>query len=273
MAGRPTGLPDTRLSSITPKQGKNLITSIDIDLQQAAEIALGERTGAAVALDIQSGEVLAIASHPTYDLNRLSPYIPRTTFQEINELGAWLNRSVQLSYPPGSTFKLITSIAGLRHGSITTHSQHDCGGVYRVGNRIFRCHSRWGHGATDLAKAVEGSCNVFYYAEGLEMGIDVLVPKQTLRPRPKDRHRIALRNQSPGSALKTVETRKDRCRLGTRRHRKYRHRPRFPTGYPLADGHRHRLHRTRRNAHQTHPAGPLPERKPCKSITAASRSA
>ena len=170
----PLGFQDTRLDSITPQQGNNLITSIDIDLQQAAEIALGERTGAAVALDIQSGEVLAIASHPTYDLNRLSPYIPRTTFQEINELGAWLNRSVQLSYPPGSTFKLITSIAGLRNGTLTTESEHNCGGVYRVGNRIFRCHSRWGHGETNLAGAIEGSCNVFYYAEGLKMGIDVL---------------------------------------------------------------------------------------------------
>jgi penicillin-binding protein 2 len=170
----PLGFQDTRLSMTPPTQGENLITSLDMDLQMAAETALGERTGAAVVLDIQTGEVLAMVSHPAYDLNDLSPFIPRKTFEDINERGAWLNRAVQLSYPPGSTFKLITSIAGLRNNSINEYSSHDCQGVLRVGNRIFRCHSRYGHGETDLPSAIEGSCNVFYYAEGLDMGIDVI---------------------------------------------------------------------------------------------------
>lgn len=170
----PLGFQDTKLNGESPQQGENLITSIDIDLQQAAETALGDRTGAAVALDVQTGEVLAIASHPGYDLNRLSPFIPRATFEEINEQGAWLNRSVQLSYPPGSTFKLISAIAGMRNNTIDQATEHDCGGVYRVGNRIFRCNARYGHGPVDVETSVEKSCNVFYYAEGLHMGIDVL---------------------------------------------------------------------------------------------------
>lgn len=170
----PLGFQDSLLEMQTPKQGKDLITSIDIDLQMAAETALGERTGAAIALDVHTGEVLAIASHPSYDLNDLSPFIPRNTFDDINERGAWLNRTLQLSYPPGSTFKLLTAIAGARHGSITSQTEHDCQGVYRVGNRIFRCHARYGHGVVDEATAIEGSCNVFFYAEGLRMGIDVL---------------------------------------------------------------------------------------------------
>ncbi len=170
----PLGFQDKRLEIIPPKQGEDLITSIDIDLQLAAETAIGERTGAVIALDVHTGEVLTIASHPNYDLNDLSPFIPRKTFDEINERGAWLNRTLQLSYPPGSTFKLLTSIAGLRAGTFTTETEHDCQGVYRVGNRIFRCHSRYGHGVTDLAGAIEGSCNVFYYSEGLRMGIDVI---------------------------------------------------------------------------------------------------
>lgn len=170
----PLGFQDSLLDHERPRQGRDLITSIDIDLQLAAETALGERTGAAVALDVRSGEVLAIASHPSYDLNELSPFIPRKTFDAINERGAWLNRTLQLSYPPGSTFKLLTSIAGMRHGSTTLQTQHDCQGVFRVGDRIFRCHARNGHGVVDEATAIEGSCNVFYYAEGLRMGIDVL---------------------------------------------------------------------------------------------------
>ncbi|MEN8735347.1 MAG: penicillin-binding transpeptidase domain-containing protein [Lentimonas sp.] len=170
----PLGFQDTRLEMSPPKQGKDLITSIDIDLQIAAETALGERTGAVVALDVRTGEVLTIASRPDYDLNELSPFIPRTTFKKIDDRGAWLNRTLQLSYPPGSTFKLITSIAGLREGTFNTETEHDCQGVFPLGNRIFRCHSRYGHGMTDLAGAIEGSCNVFYYTEGLRMGIDVI---------------------------------------------------------------------------------------------------
>lgn len=171
----PLGFQDEQLEMIPPKKGKDITTSIDVDLQITAETALGERTGAAIALDVQTGEVLAIASSPNFDLNSLSPYIPRTTFDEINQKGGWLNRTLQLSYPPGSTFKLITSIAGMRSGTIdATETTHNCQGVYKVGNRIFRCHARNGHGVVDLAAAIEGSCNVFFYAEGLRMGIDTL---------------------------------------------------------------------------------------------------
>lgn len=170
----PLGFQDTRLDMQTPKQGEDIVTSIDIDMQLAAETALGDRTGAAIALDIQTGEVLTIASAPNFDLNDLSPFIPRNTFNEINQAGGWLNRTIQLSYPPGSTFKLISSIAGLRAGTITPNTEHNCQGVYRVGNRVFRCHARYGHGIVHLPEAIEGSCNVFYYAEGLKMGIDLL---------------------------------------------------------------------------------------------------
>lgn len=170
----PLGFQDTRLEMIPPIQGADLITSIDIDLQLAAETALGDRKGAAVAIDVKTGEVLIIASHPSFDLNDLSPFIPRKTFKDINERGAWLNRAVQLSYPPGSTFKLLTTIAGMGAGLIGPETRHDCQGVYRIGNRIFRCHARYGHGEVDTAAAIEGSCNVYYYAEGLRMGIDVL---------------------------------------------------------------------------------------------------
>lgn len=170
----PLGFQDTRLELNAPQQGQSLNISIDIDLQRAAETALGDRAGAAVALDVHTGEVLALVSHPTYNQNHLSPFIPQNTFDAINETGAWLNRALQLSYPPGSTFKLLTAIAGMRHGSIDPETTHNCGGVYRVGNRVFRCHASGGHGPVQLADAIEGSCNVFFYAEGLSMGIDVL---------------------------------------------------------------------------------------------------
>lgn len=170
----PLGFQDTLLELVAPLKGEDLITSLDMDLQLAAETALGERKGAAVAIDVKTGEVLTLASHPSFDLNELSPFIPQATFDAISEDGAWLNRATQLSYPPGSTFKLLTTIAGMRAGLIGPDTEHECQGVYRVGNRLFRCHARNGHGIVDPAAAIEGSCNVFYYAEGLRMGIEIL---------------------------------------------------------------------------------------------------
>ncbi len=170
----PLGFQDSRLEMMAPVQGDDLITSIDLDLQRTAEIALGDRKGAAIAVDVKTGEVLAMASHPAYDLNDLSPFIPRNTFDAINEQGAWLNRAAQLSYPPGSTFKILTTIAGMRAGTIQPDVRHQCQGVHRVGNRIFRCHARHGHGEVDTATAIAASCNVYYYQEGLRMGIDAI---------------------------------------------------------------------------------------------------
>ena len=168
----PLGYQNKQLELKSPKQGNDLITSIDIELQKIAEVSLGNRTGAAIALDIETGEVLTLASHPNYDLNDLSPFIPQNTFNEINEAGAWLNRAVQLSYPPGSTFKLITAIAGLKAGLIDSSTSINCPGVYRVGNRIYHCHAKNGHGSVNLEKAIAASCNVFFYDIGLKLGID-----------------------------------------------------------------------------------------------------
>ncbi len=196
----PLGFQDTRLELVPPSKGQDLVTSLDLDLQLAAETALGDRKGAAIALDVESGEVLTMASHPSYDLNDLSPFIPQTTFDAINERGAWLNRASQLSYPPGSTFKLITAVAGMRAGTIRENTEHNCQGAYRVGNRIFHCHARHGHGIVDTAAAIEASCNVFFYAEGLQMGIDRLsaeaerfgLDEQTGIELPYETHRLVV---------------------------------------------------------------------------------
>lgn len=168
----PLGYQNKQLELKPPRQGKSLITSLDIELQNVAEIALGDRTGVAIAIDIETGEVLTLASHPNYNLNDLSPFIPQNTFNSINEAGAWLNRAVQLSYPPGSTFKLITAIAGLKAGLVDESTRVNCPGVYRVGNRIYHCHAKNGHGSVDLEKAIAVSCNVFFYDLGLQLGID-----------------------------------------------------------------------------------------------------
>lgn len=161
-----------------PVQGHNIVTSLDIDLQEAAELAMkdGEghdRAGAAVALDLRTGEVLVLVSKPDYDpLTRRPLLLPD---QDFNKSGVWTNRAVQGQYPPGSTFKIITAIAGLRAGSIDpTSTRVICPGYYMVGNRRFPCHNRNGHGERDLRGALRDSCNVFFYKNGLDIGANLI---------------------------------------------------------------------------------------------------
>lgn len=162
------------VADVRPKKGSDVVASIDIDLQQAIEDAFGERKGAAVALDVRSGEVLAMVSRPSYDPNVLSPFMTYKVSNEITKRGAWLNRATQGLYPPGSTFKLMTAIAGLMTGVIDNSTIITCDGGLRVGSRIFPCNKRSGHGNIDLSEAIAHSCNVYFYETALECGIEAL---------------------------------------------------------------------------------------------------
>ena len=152
-----------------PVQGHDLVTSLDIDLQQAAEEAIGDKTGAAVALDVRTGEVLVLASKPDYDLNVFVPRLSKDEYQAIEEAGAWFNLAVSGTFPPGSTFKLITTIAGLRSGRLQPdqHMVQPCQGRIMVGNRVFTCDNGDGrHGDLRLAEAIGHSCDVYFYQAG-----------------------------------------------------------------------------------------------------------
>lgn len=158
-----------------PVQGKNIVTSLDIELQQAAEAAMAERIGAAVALDVRTGEVLVLVSKPDYDLNAFVPRLSTETAKAIEASGGWLNRAIQGQYPPGSTFKVITAIAGVRSGAIEPGvSKSLCPGYMMVGNRRFPCHLHSGHGERDVVTAIRDSCNVFFYKYGLEAGPELI---------------------------------------------------------------------------------------------------
>ena len=159
-----------------PVQGDNLVTSLDIDMQIAAESLLREYelAGAAVALDVNTGEVLVMASVPDYDLNDFAPSLSQAVAADINARGAWINRSVTGLYPPGSSFKILITLAGMRAGIITPESETDCGGYYRVGRRLFPCHDGHAHGEISLHTAISKSCNVYFYDYGLQMGADTI---------------------------------------------------------------------------------------------------
>jgi penicillin-binding protein 2 len=175
----PAGYRAETLYRHVPVQGKSITTSIDIDLQLAAEAALDKNrseddtvvlNSAAVVIDINTGEVLALASKPDYNLNDFTPKLSSEKAKEINDKGAWMNRAIAGAYPPGSTFKILTAAAGLHNGWITPNSHFDCEGHIAVGKSDFPCHNRHVHGNIGLRDAVAKSCNVFFIHYGSQTG-------------------------------------------------------------------------------------------------------
>jgi penicillin-binding protein 2 len=164
------------LAQVFPRPGKNFTLSLDIDLQLAAEqrLAETEMAGAAVALDVNTGEVLVLAGKPDYDLEAFSPRLSSAAAADITGRGAWFKRAIQGAYHPGSSFKVLTTIAGLRSGALSPESTAQCPGFFRVGNRAFACHDGHAHGEIDLVMAITKSCNVFFYKHGLEIGPDAI---------------------------------------------------------------------------------------------------
>ncbi|MGQ9455223.1 MAG: penicillin-binding protein 2 [Armatimonadota bacterium] len=151
--------------------GKTLRLTIDRDLQIAAKRALGSQVGAAVALDPRNGEVLAMVSSPAYDPNIFVKRVRASDWERIikNRNKPMQNRCVHNVYPPGSTFKPVVAIAGLRYGLCTASTSVTCPGYLMFG-RKFRC---WrAHGHVNFVKAVAESCDVWFYRLGHRLGID-----------------------------------------------------------------------------------------------------
>ncbi|MGF1483954.1 MAG: peptidoglycan D,D-transpeptidase FtsI family protein [Opitutales bacterium] len=171
----PVGYPYELVEEQLPVPGETLRTSLDLDLQRVAETGLGDKKGAVVAIEVKTGEILALVSKPDYNLNDMTPFISRATWNDILERGAALNRATRGLYPPGSTFKIITAIAALETDTLQPDEILYCGGVYRVGNRDFPEHSgRRAFGQVNVERALQVSSNVFFYQIGLRLGPDRL---------------------------------------------------------------------------------------------------
>jgi penicillin-binding protein 2 len=156
-----------------PKDGPNLTLSIDASLQSAMEAAFEGRSGSAVALDPWTGEILAMTSTPAYDPNEFTNGIEPSLWASLaNDPDTPLmNRVIQGSYAPGSTFKVIAAIAALEEGVITPETTFYCPGQLNVYNTTFRCSAPGGHGVVDLRRALAVSCNVFFYQVGIRLEI------------------------------------------------------------------------------------------------------
>jgi len=154
--------------------GKNLLLTIDHRLQQLAETLLNDAAGAVVALDPRNGHVLVLASSPPFNPNAFVSGISHKDWEALvsNPQHPMENKAIQAEYPPASTYKIITAIAGLEEGVIDENTTFFCPGHYYFGNREYRCWKKGGHGNMNVEKALTESCDVFFYQVGLRLGVD-----------------------------------------------------------------------------------------------------
>lgn len=159
-----------------PISGNNLSLTIDSTLQGIAEKAFGERRGALVAIDPATGGILALISMPTYDPNLFVDGITPENWRELNESleKPMLNRAINGTYPPGSTFKPFMALAALENGKRTPSQTISDPGYFNFGNHQFRDDKKGGHGTVDMYKSIVESCDTYYYQLANDMGIDAI---------------------------------------------------------------------------------------------------
>jgi penicillin-binding protein 2 len=154
--------------------GQNVWLTIDQGVQAAAEEALGEYRGAIVAVDPNTGEVLALASRPTFDPNAFATGVSPQAWRELvdHPYRPLTNRATQGQYPPGSTFKIMVGAAALEEKAIGMHESECCKGGMPFGGRVFRCWKSAGHGCMSFHDAFVQSCDVYFYEVGHRLGVD-----------------------------------------------------------------------------------------------------
>lgn len=159
-----------------PHAGDNLYLTIDVRLQKVAENLLGEESGAIVALDPRTGDVLAMASRPGFDPNVLSRELTPKQWAEIvqDERRPLNNRASQGQYPPGSVYKVMMAAAALETKTVTPSTSIFCNGGYQFGRRLYHDWKAGGHGSVDLRHALVQSCDVYFYTVGQRMGIETM---------------------------------------------------------------------------------------------------
>ncbi|MDC7126963.1 MAG: penicillin-binding protein 2, partial [Spirochaetales bacterium] len=160
---------------VPPKNGNNLVLTIDRHIQTLCEKALGDRIGSVVVMKPNTGEVLAMVSYPYYDPNL---FYSDNSMAEYNRLSLdprfpFLNRAIQSTYAPASTFKIIMTAAVLQEQAFPLDAKVVCNGSKTLGDRTFNCHKLSGHGPLNLAEGLAESCNVFFYTMGVDyLGVD-----------------------------------------------------------------------------------------------------
>lgn len=159
-----------------PIAGEEMVLTLDLDLQQAAEAAFPEgRSGAAIMIDARTGEVLVCLSRPAFDPNEFAKGLSGAAWKALDSDSAHPlhNRALRSAYPPGSVFKVVTGAAALSHNAVSpSEIMRSCVGGYQFGARFFRCHKT--HGPLAFSDAMMVSCDTYFYQAGLRVGLDTL---------------------------------------------------------------------------------------------------
>ena len=156
------------------EEGESLTLTLDARLQQAAYEAFGEESGAAVVLNVRTGEILALVSTPSFDPNLFTNGISYKHWNALlnNERTPLVNKAVSGQYSPGSTFKVVVALAALEAGVIDLNTRFTCSGGLDVGNIRFHCWRHSGHGSLNVVEALKHSCDIFFYETAMKLGID-----------------------------------------------------------------------------------------------------
>ena len=172
-----TGLSVRELKVQPAEKGTDLRLTIDAELQRFAAERMGEESGAIVVMDAHYGELLALVSMPAFDPNTFSVGIRNDYWKELNanEKTPLLNKAITGLYPPGSTFKMIVGLAGLRADVINPNTQFYCPGHYFLGNHRFNCWRPEGHGSMNLERALAESCDTYFYNVAYHCGIEPII--------------------------------------------------------------------------------------------------
>lgn len=164
------------LKTVDARPGNSVYLTIDLALQKKASQLMAGRAGAVVAMDPRNGEILALVSSPSYDPNAFVSGMSSETWAKLltNPLHPLVNKAIRGEYPPASTYKIITAMAGLEEGLVDVETEFFCPGYYKFGDRTFRCWKKTGHGNVNIVRALAESCDVFFYHLGQLLGIDRL---------------------------------------------------------------------------------------------------
>lgn len=162
------------LDRVEGDPGADIRLTIDADVQNFVQARLGEESAACVVMEVNTGDIIAIVSNPSFDPNLFVRGISNKDYNVLtgNDHRPLANKAVQGAYPPGSTFKMVTALAALDAGVISTDTSIRCPGYLELGTRKFHCWKHGGHGTVNLARSLAESCDVYYYEIAQKVGID-----------------------------------------------------------------------------------------------------
>jgi len=169
------------LRKLPPESGNNLVLTLDVKIQEELEKLMTETAeqkmnGSVVVMKVQTGEIIAVTSKPSFDPNKFAAGISPLNWKALvtDEWHPLQNRSIHGQYPPGSTYKIVTALAGLAEGVIKPDTSIFCPGHFKLGRGRYRCWKKTGHGSVDLHDALVQSCDVYFYTIGHRLGIDTI---------------------------------------------------------------------------------------------------